>query len=206
MKEEIFETVLNEILDELRKSNKSLDSLIKSNESASSKVDIEGVKKEIGTTGENVANVQKEVAGSRIDISNLREDIGKLRENIINICKDTQQLITALEAYRKAIPQPLNLRPMIRQFRITLFGSILLVAIATIIFFATPYKLYQAQLPPIQHQDTALPSPPTITSPTINKQRSPPHHHLPGHKKNNSDTLHKKDIYEIADSLLKSNP
>jgi hypothetical protein len=199
MNEEIFETVLNEILDELRNSNKSLDSLIKSNESASSKVDIESVKKEIGTAREDVA-------GSRADISNLREGIGNLRENIIIICKDTQQLITALEAYRKAIPQPPDLQPMIRQFRITLFGSILLVAIATIIFFATPYRLYQYQLPPVQHQDTSSPPAATITPPTINKQQSPSHHHLQGHKKNNSDTLHKKNIYQIADSLLKLKP
>jgi hypothetical protein len=96
---------------------------------------------------------------------------------------------------------------MIRQFRITLFGSILLVAIAIIIFFATPYKLYQYQLPPVQHPDTSSPPLSTIKPPpTINKQQSPPHHHLPGYKKNNSDTLHKKDIYEIADSLLKSKP
>jgi hypothetical protein len=221
MKEEIFETVLNEILEELRKSNKSLDSLIKSNESASSKVDIESVKKEIGTARADVAtargdvaNVQKEIADSREDISNLRADIGKLRENIIDICKDTRQLIMALETYRKAIPPPPDLRPIIRQFRITLFGGILLVAIATIIFFATPYKLYQDQPPPIQPQDTPLPPPP----PTINKrqspnkqqppnkQQSPPHQHISGHRKNNSDTLHKKDIYEIADSLLKATP
>jgi polyhydroxyalkanoate synthesis regulator phasin len=200
MNEEIFETVLNEILDELRKSNKSLDSLIKSTEKLSAKEDIETVKKEIGTARE-------EVAGSREDISNLRKDIGKLQGNIIDICKDTQQLITALEAYRKAIPLPPNLRPIIRQFRITLFGSILLVAIATIIFFATPYRLYQAQQPPIQHQDLALPLQPTTKPPTtINNQQPPPHHHLSGHKKNNSDTLHKKNIYEIADSLLKSKP
>jgi hypothetical protein len=159
MKEEIFETVLNEILEELRKSNKSLDSLLKPNESAPTK--------------ENIAGVQK-------DIANLRENIPVL--------------------------QPPDLRPIIRQFRITLFGSILLVAIATIIFFATPYKLYQYQLPSVQHQDTSLPPPYTITPPSINKQQSPPHRHLPGHKKNNSDTLHKKDIYEIADSLLKSKP
>jgi hypothetical protein len=206
MNEEIFETVLNEILDELRNSNKSLDSLIKSNESASSKVDIESVKEEIGTAREDVANVQKDVTGTRDDIGRLREDIGKLRENIIIICKDTQQLITAFEAYRKAIPQPPDLLPMIRQFRITLFGSILLVAIATIIFFASPYRLYQYQLPHVQHQDTSSPPSATITPPTINKQQSPPHHHLQGHKKNNSDTLHKKDIYQIADSLLKLKP
>jgi hypothetical protein len=45
MKEEIFETVLNEILEELRKSN----------ESASSKVDIEGVKKDIATARDDIA-------------------------------------------------------------------------------------------------------------------------------------------------------
>jgi hypothetical protein len=199
MKEEIFETVLNEILEELRNSNKSLESLIKSNESASSKVDIESVKKEIGTA-------RADVAGTRVDIGNLRKDIGKLRENITDICKDTQQLITAIETYRKAIPLPPNLRPMIRQFRITLFGSILLVTIATIIFFATPYRLYQDQLPPVQQQDTTKRPPPTITPPTINKQSSPPHQHISRHKKNNSDTLYKKNIYQIADSLLKVKP
>jgi hypothetical protein len=201
MNEEIFETVLNEILEELRKSNKSLDCLIKSNESASTRADIENVKKDIGTAREEVAGSRIDIASVQKDVAKLRDDIGKLQENITNICKDTQQLITALDAYHKAIPQPPNLRPFIRQFRITLFGSILLVAIATIIFFATPYKLYREQLPPIQHLDTALPPPPTT-----NKQESPPHHHLPGHKKNSSDTLHKKSIYEIADSLLKSKP
>jgi hypothetical protein len=185
MKEEIFETVLNEILEELRKSNKSLDSLLKPNESAPTKENIASVQKDIANVQKSVTDVQKDVTGSREDIGKTRADIGKLRENI-------------------PIPQPPNLRPIIRQFRITLFGSILLVAIATIIFFATPYRLFQ--LPPVQHQDTSLPPPHTITPPTTNKQLSPPHHHLPGHKKNNSDTLHKKDIYEIADSLLKSKP
>jgi hypothetical protein len=201
MNEEIFETVLNEILDELRKSNKSRDSLIKSNECATSKEDIESVKKETGTARDDIGNVQKDIASSREDIAIVRNEIGNLRENIIDICKDTQQLVTTLEAYRKAVPLPPDLRPIIRQCRITLFGSILLVAIATIIFFATPYKLYQNQLPPIQHQDTILPPPPPME-----KQQPPPHHHTPAHKKNSSDTLHKKDIYEIADSLLKVKP
>jgi len=206
MNEEIFETVLNEILEELRKSNKSLDSLIKSNESASTRADIVNVKKDIGTAHEEVAGSRVDIASVQKDISNLREEIAKLRENIIDICKDTQQLISALETYRKAIPQPPDLRPMIRQFRITLFGSILLVTIATIIFFATPYRRYMDQLPPIQHLDTLSPHPRTLTPPTINKQQSPPHQHISGHKKNNSDTLHKKDIYEIADSVLKQKP
>lgn len=214
MKEEIFETVLNEISEELRQHGQSAKSLRDTVQSL--RDSLENVCTRVDSLSQQLAAQPLIAPPPPPDLQPLRETLelglASLRKEIADGIAKLSTRVEAIEA------QP---KPIIRQFRLSLFSendyqgnykyfiSRLFLSIVVITILAGSFALLR------QHMDNnhlpGIPPPPTSPAQPITPlppaDRTIPARHRSGkNKKNILDTLNKADMHGNSDSLSTIQP